>query len=151
MKIKKKIACIYIAIITLLASSVPTFASEEMVTVAEYTFTVDESDINSATVRAADPKVSGTIQPNTTFVCFPTLSSYIGFNKTFNVVTTSTSTSGAVYVHLYKGEKELSDDWIMGVDDVASWSFFLPSSGEYTLKIQAYATNANVDFYAWWS
>lgn len=144
---KKKIVGLCMAVITLLVSSIPTFASdyvpqEEMVTVAEYTFTVDEADVASVASTFANVKVSGTVQPNTTCVCFPTLSSYVGLNKTFNVVTTSNSTSGAVYVYLYKGEKMVSNDWIMGVDDVAAWSLFLPSSGEYTLKIQAYATKS---------
>lgn len=54
-------------------------------------------------------------------------------------------------LYLYKPNGQLaSQDWIIGINEVAQWSFFLPSAGQWRLKLVASGTNDVVEFFARW-
>ena len=96
--------------------------------------------------------IGGTIPSNSSCTYYTNLDSYIGFSKNFCAVSRSDSTSGALYLYLYKDGKLKSKDWIMGVNETntVKWSMTLPSSGTWEVKVVASGTNAPVTFYGWW-
>lgn len=130
---------------------------EEYTEVSEYILNV--SDTGEITLVAEDAEivpfsnspVRGIVPSNGYIDLNPTLESYIGFNKNFVVNATSDSTSGALFVYLYKPNGDIqSNDWIMGVNEVVKWSVFLPSSGTWRVRFVAQGTNAPVNVYARW-
>lgn len=130
---------------------------EDYTEVSEYILNV--SDTGEITLVAEDSEiipfdnspVRGVVPSNGYIDLNPTLESYIGFNKNFVVNATSNSTSGALFVYLYKPNGNLqSNDWIMGVNEVVKWSVFLPSSGTWRVRFVAQGTTAPVNVYARW-
>ena len=132
-------------------------ANEEYTEVSEYILNV--SDTGEITLAAEDKKsvpfsnspVRGIVPSNGYIDLNPTLESYIGFNKNFVVNATSDSTSGALFVYLYKPNGNIqSKDWTMGVNEIVKWSVFLPSSGTWRVRFVAQGTTAPVNVYARW-
>lgn len=83
--------------------------------------------------------------------CYPQLESYVGFNQNFIVNSTSDSTTGFLAIYLYNPSGKLvSDQWEMGVNETVKWSVFLPSSGQWHLRIVGYLTNAPAYVFAGW-
>lgn len=151
----KKLSVLALATFMMGTTVIPAFAAEttptdEGVTVAEYTLTADDSGNISARTNNIVGSVIGSGQ---TVYYYPNLDSYIGFSKTFVAATSSAgSTTGAVFLYLYNSNGKLvSNDWIMGINDNASWSVTLPSSGTYTLKVVLSGTNGAVSFSAKWA
>lgn len=156
MNVMKRIAAFVLAGIMALGTSVSTFAAEPEVAgevsdetcVAEYTIDVGS---NSIMPLYDNEPVGGTIQSNKSDVYYPKLSSYVGLSKTFYAGTSSSGSAGMVLLYLYnKNNKLISNDWILGVNDYGSWSFTLPSSGTYTLKVFLQGTTAPVNIAASW-
>lgn len=162
----KRSAIFLMIALMLLTSTCTVFAAEttavalsetENVTVAEYSVNVGTTGevmveaINDEVSTFANSPVRGVVPSNSYIDLYPQLESYIGFNKTFIVNATSDSTSGALFLYLYKPNGDLaSHDWIMGVNEIAQWSLFLPSSGEWRLRVVAQGTTASVNVYARW-
>lgn len=93
------------------------------------------------------------IAPNSYMDLSIKLDSYWGqnLNRKIIVNATSNSTSGALFLYLYKPNGELaSHDWIMGVNEVTEWSLFWPTFGYWKLRVMAQGTNAPVDVWAGW-
>lgn len=125
--------------------------------VAEYLVNVDETGEitliaeNQEIVPYDNSPVRGVVPSNGYIDLNPTLESYIGFTKNFVVNATSDSTSGALFVYLYKPNGNIqSNDWIMGVNEVVKWNVFLPSSGTWRVRFVAQGTTAPVNVYARW-
>ena len=54
-------------------------------------------------------------------------------------------------LHLYSPNGALrSDDWLMGVNEVATWDVFLPAAGTWILEVAAQGTYADVDVTVSW-
>lgn len=157
LKVMKRIGTFLLVGAMVLGMSVPAFAAEidkdksEQPTgtmVAEYT--IDSTEDEVVPLYDNDP-VGSTIPSNGSAIYKPSLSSYIGLSKTFYASTASDSTSGMVLLYLYNANgKLISNDWVLGVNDYGSWSFTLPSSGIYTLKVYVQGTTAPVHFGASW-
>lgn len=95
--------------------------------------------------------VSGTVGINSVINLYPYLEQGNIFGRTLCIRTSSSSTSGAVFLYLYSPNGDLvSDDWIMGVSDESNEYMFLPSYGRYTLKVIAQGNNQPVNVDAWW-
>ena len=104
---------------------------------------------NSATY--ANYLVKGDVASNGYIDLYPRLESYIGLNKNIIINATSESSSGGLLLYLYNPDGELkSYDWIMGVNETAQWTLFLPSSGEWRLRVYAQGTTASVRVSARW-
>ena len=151
----KKLSALALATVIMLGTTaVPALAAEEAsndgVTVAEYTLTADESGNISPRTNNT---VGSVIASGQSATYYPNLDSYIGFTKTFVASTKSSSTTGSVHLYLYNNStgKLVSNDWIMGVQDDAQWSVTLPSSGTYRLRVVLSGTNASVSFAGKWA
>ena len=96
---------------------------------------------------------TGEILPNSYIDLNIKLDSYWGqnLNRKIIVNATSDSTSGALFLYLYKPNGELaSHDWIMGINEVVEWSLFWPTSGNWRLRVMAQGTNEPVYVWASW-
>ena len=84
--------------------------------------------------------------------CTITLDPYIGFTKKFHLVTQCSSNDGILIVLLTrkKDGKIMSNDWYANPNGNLTWSFTLPSSGEYEVKVTSNATSAPVYVTAYW-
>ena len=121
---------------------------EDYTEVSEYILNV--SDTGEITLVAEDSEIIPFDNSPVRGVV-PSNGYIIGFNKNFVVNATSNSTSGALFVYLYKPNGNLqSNDWIMGVNEVVKWSVFLPSSGTWRVRFVAQGTTAPVNVYARW-
>ena len=99
----------------------------------------------------ASGAVSGIVPSNDTATFSITLDSYVGFSKEFIVNAVSDSSGGMLIVQLISPRNNVvSQDWIMGVNDIASWKVTLPSSGVWTVKISSNGTNAPVRVFLNW-
>ena len=79
------------------------------------------------------------------------LKSYIGLYQRLTVNATSDSPTGMLILHLYSPNGALrSDDWLMGVNETATWDVFLPASGTWRLEIAAQGTYDDVSVYVTW-
>lgn len=145
----KRIGAFLLACSMTLGTTVSAFAAEPVEDVATEETIIAEYTINSADYDN-DP-VGGTIASNGSATYYPHLSSYIGLTKQFYAGTSSSSSTGMVLVYLYNPSgKLISNDWILGVNDYASWNFTLPSSGTYRLRVAVQGTTAPVSFAASW-
>lgn len=155
-KLSKRVWAFLLATMMLLGTAIQAMAvstdeatrvenSEETV-VASFTL-----DTNSVMPRE-NQMIGGTIPSNESRTYYTNLDSYIGFTKNFCAVSHSDSTSGALYLYLYKDGQLKSRDWIMGVNETNTvmWSMTLPSSGTWEVRVVASGTNAPVTFYGWW-
>lgn len=151
-RVFNRIIAFLIATTMIFGSTVSIFAAEinqaDKKVIAEYTLTADNS--GNFSVRTNN-MVGSVINSNGSATYYPNLDSYIGINKTFVASTSSSSTSGAVFLTLSRNGKTVSNDWIMGVNDSASWSVTLPSSGTYTLRVVLNGTNNSVSFAGKWA
>lgn len=152
-KVFKRIVTFLLVSTMIFSTTVSAFAAEtnvpkDKVVVAEYTLIADDSGNFSA---RQNNMVGSVINSNGTATYYPNLDSYIGVSKTFVASTSSSSTSGAVFLTLSRNGKTVSNDWIMGVNDSASWSVTLPSSGTYTLRVVLSGTNNSVSFAGRWA
>lgn len=79
------------------------------------------------------------------------LDSYMGLTRRIYFNATCSSNSGAVFLYVYSPRGTLvSNDWIIGVNEAANWSVFLPSSGEWHIHAVAQGNAAEVELYAVW-
>ena len=110
--------------------------------------TVAESEEMGRTDRSA----YGVVPSNGTSTFTVHLDNYIGLSKEFVVNATSNSTTGGIlFIHLISPRNnEVSQDWIMGVNEIASWKVPLPSSGDWTVRISSNSTNAPVNVFLNW-
>lgn len=146
----KKIGSCLIALLMVLGISFPVSAAETSSIVEEYTLNV--SDSGEISMTRSNNTVGSVIASNSEQSYNPHLDSYIGINKTFVASTSSNGSSGAVFLYLKnQNGKQVSNDWIMGINDNASWTVTLPSSGTYTLRVVLSGTNDWVSFAAKWA
>ena len=138
-KLSKKVWAILLATMMLLGTTTRVMAASP-----------DESTLD-ATPRE-NQTIGGSIPSNQSRTWNTNLDSYVGLNKNFCAVSSSSSTTGALYVYLYKDGQLKSKDWVMGVNEnrTVTWSMFLPASGTWQVKVVASGTNAPVTFYGWW-
>ncbi len=119
------------------------------------------SDVKAGTKEKANFEVvpygenwdTAIIAPNSYIDLNIKLDSYWGqnLNRTLTVHATSNSTSGALFLYLYKPNGELaSHDWIMGINEITQWSLFWPTSGYWKLRVMAQGTTAPVEVWAGW-
>lgn len=75
---------------------------------------------------------------------------YVGRKKIY-VNAMSDSTSGALLLYLYNPSGTLvSNDWIMGVNELVQWNVVLPPKGTWRLHIVASGTTAPTSVFARW-
>lgn len=95
--------------------------------------------------------ISGTIPSNgekSYIINLPSTS----ITKQFIINAVSESTSGALFIFLYDPNgNQVSTDWIMGINEIASWPFLFPKSGDWTVRIIATGTNAPVNVFIRWN
>ena len=159
-KFLKRIGCLLVVVTMVFGTAVSAFAAEtnevdkqndEKTVVADYTLQADNEG-NVISVRSNNV-VGSVIQSGQSATYYPNLDSYIGINKSFVAMTSCNNNSGAVYLYLYKNDtgKLVSNDWIMGVNDQATWTVTLPSSGTYRLRVVLSGTTDWVSFSARWA
>lgn len=152
-KLSKKVWAILLATMMLLGTTSQAMAaSPNESTVVENS---GETEVMSFTLDATpreNQTIGGSIPSNQSRTWNTNLDSYVGLNKNFCAVSSSSSTTGALYVYLYKDGQLKSKDWVMGVNEnrTVTWSMFLPASGTWQVKVVASGTNAPVTFYGWW-
>lgn len=99
----------------------------------------------------ANEMVHDVVPANGTVNLYPKLDSYVGLNKKFFVNVTSPSNKAGVLLYLYDPNGKLvSDDWIMGLNQAATWSIFLPKSGTWRLYVVGHGTEDYVEVTAGW-
>lgn len=144
----RRLCVLAMAVIMAIGMALPTFAAEERnpngeaeVNAEEITITPYNTSVKM-TVAAWDGGAIG----------YVTLSSYVGLNKTFRIVTSSSSDQGVLTARLVRDSdgKVMSNDWYVSPNGNASWSFFLPSAGLYYLEVDALTTGADVYVTAYW-
>lgn len=142
-KTPKMVASMVLATAMLAMTSVtPAFATENVADVA--TPTVESTQDLTASTQTT--RVGAY-----TYYAYFTLSEWY-LAKTLHVDTgNGYSSAGSVYVHLYNPSgKELSNDWIMGLNDSAEWTVWNLPKGQYTCKFVVIAdsddTYINVTF-----
>lgn len=153
-KVFKRNICVLTVLLLFLTITFTSFAKE--------TSELDFPDSNNIVIEKDNFGVvlygnenwdTGQIAPNSYIDLNIKLDSYWGqnLNRKIIVNATSNSTSGALFLYLYKPNGELaSHDWIMGVNEVTEWSLFWPTSGYWRLRVMAQGTNAPVDIWASW-
>lgn len=162
---KRNMSLLLILVVALMNSNT-VFAKENKVAesngehtteVTEYLVNVNEERETSVILENKDivlldnSPVTGVVPSNGYIDLYPTLESYIGFNKKFVVNATSSSSTGVLFVYLYKPNGNLqSNDWVMSVNEIVKWSVFLPSSGTWRVRLVAQATTAPVNVYVRW-
>lgn len=147
-KIFKRFASLLLVVVMIFSTTNVAFAKEPT---NEDTTSMTESGV---TQNASERKNYGrrVICPSNgaTSVEFE-LKSYIGFTQRLTVNATSNSPTGMLILHLYSPNGALrSDDWLMGVNEVATWDIFLPASGTWRLEIAAQGTYDDVKVYVTW-
>ncbi len=156
---KRTISCL-LASIMLLASATTAFAEEEQpkfdIETEGTALSTDMEVINiSVDDMGIEPmsnkKVFATVPANGTNSLYPKLDSYVGLSKTFFVNATSPSSKAGLFLYLYDPDGKLvSHDWVMGTNEAAKWSVFLPKSGTWRLYVVGHATEEYVDVWAGW-
>lgn len=74
-----------------------------------------------------------------------------GLFKKLTVNARSESPTGMLILLLYDPNGKLrSNDWLMGVNEVATWDFFWPPEGEWKLEVAAQGTYDKVTVTASW-
>lgn len=113
----------------------------------------------TSTYAMAAETASMQAQSNSTYVeafngsgeCTLYLGHYIGLYKNVLIVTKSDSNQGILIAQLFGPNGNLvSDDWYLDPNGTHTFSMFLPSDGEYTLRVYAQGTAAPVVVQAYW-
>lgn len=105
---------------------------------------------NNVSVLSNDV-VRGTVPVGGSITLNVHLDSYIGLKKNFYVSTVSASETGGLLLYLYNPKGKLvSNDWMMGANEMVQWSITLPSSGDWKLKAVAFAVDEPVSVAARW-
>lgn len=150
MSIKKRIRRflgITFATLMMVCSPLSAFAANNNTAHSE----VSNVSADEPSLAAQGPIVSGTVGINSQINLYPYLEQGSIFGRTICIRTSSSSTSGVVYLYLYNRKGELvSNDWIMGVSDSMNKYIPLPDYGTYTLKVLAQVNNQPVTVDAWW-
>lgn len=141
-----RIGIAFLFALTCFANVNTAFATESVPTSVN-----NDTVVSEGTTRATNA-ISGVVPSNSTATFTVHLDSYIGFSKEFVVNATSNSTTGGVlFIHLISPRgNEVSQDWIMSVNEIASWKVTLPSSGDWTVRISSNGTNAPVNVFMNW-
>ena len=122
--------------------------SAEGVNVQGASITENTFDINP---MSTSEKRSVTLPINGSDDLYINLDNYIGLTRRIYFNATCSSNSGAVFLYVYSPRGTLvSDDWIIGVNEAANWSVFLPSSGEWHIHAVAQGNAAEVELHAVW-
>lgn len=124
-------------------------ASEDGTTIVEYDVNIKDLGITSLSTNADE--AGGNVPSNSTksFTLHKSQSSALSYLVVNSV---SKSTSGALFIYLYRPNgSQVSDDWIMGVNEAVRWIVLSPQSGNWKLRVVASGTNAVVNVYATWS
>ena len=140
-KFKKLIGCSFLVIVICLFHLDMSFALNTNVN------SLNNSTENTLLLRST----SGTVPSNGSRTFYINLDNYVGVNKTFLVNATSNSSTGVLFIRLISPRgTEVSQDWIMSVNEVAQWSVFLPSSGQWTVQITSNGTTSSVNVFLNW-
>lgn len=157
---KRTISFLLVSIM-LLASATTAFAEEQpkLGIETEELCTALSTDMEVINISVGDmgiepmsnQKVFATVPANGTNNLYPKLESYVGLSKTFFVNATSPSSKAGLFLYLYDPDGKLvSHDWVMGTNEAARWSVFLPKSGIWRLYVVGHATEEYVDVWAGW-
>lgn len=161
MKIKKMFYVLSLVTVLMFGNSISTLAAEvsteekgssNFTNVTEYTIEVSDEGVMRATEKG-NP-VDGIVERGDTMTLYPTLSSYVGISRKFQIFTTpmgngSITPSGTIHVYLHNPSDTSYKYWTMTPDDEKVVSYTLPSSGTYTLRIESQA-NVKVQVNAGW-
>lgn len=113
------------------------------------TFAAEKTDIIGSVAESRS--TTGSIPSNVKRTFYLQLDPYVGLSKTFLVNATSKSATGALFIRLTSPRGNVvSNDWVMGVNEVAQWKINLPSSGQWTVEITATGTTAIVNVFLDW-
>ncbi|MCI8362024.1 MAG: hypothetical protein HFJ41_02605 [Clostridia bacterium] len=111
----------------------------------------EDISISNGSISTMNSADAGIVPVRGYIDLYPELDSYIGFNKKITVNATTDSESTFIYLYLYDPNGNLkSNDWIMGSNEIAQWSLFLPSSGTWRLRVISHASTTPVRVFVQW-
>lgn len=151
MKSKKKLTAFFsmlMVVAMLFSTSISAFAEttsvkEDLVSNSSTTVEYIINANNGEAVTYANIMATGTVNPYTSIYLYPTLDNYIGFNRDFYVSTSQVNDgiiAGFLVMTLSNSKGEVIDSWTMGPNDDVTKTYFLPSSGSYTLKVTSWVS-----------
>lgn len=126
-------------------------ASEDGKTIVEYDVNINDLGITLTPLSTNADEAGGNVPSNgqKSFTLHKSQSSALSY---LVVNSFSKSTSGALFIYLYRPNgSQVSDDWIMGVNEAVRWLVLSPQSGNWKLRVVASGTNAAVNVYATWA
>lgn len=154
-KVLKRLIALVMSALLMLGASVSAFATDD---VSANTTNYDQTSLIASTSTRKNTPSSAVCEPFDEIKLYPTLDSYIGFQKTFLFYTTTldsdTTPVGYMYVELIDPSGETiwdNDDQPVYPDKDYEVTFWLPSSGQYTVKVKSYYRynlNCNAVWYA---
>lgn len=153
MKIKKSVSRFFgVVLATLMVICTPLSAFAAEINTPSVENSNFESSISEEGLARQSSIVSGTIGANGgTINIYPYLEQGSIFGRTICIRTSSSSSTGAIFLYLYdKNGKLVSNDWIMGVNDSLNKYMGWADYGTYTLKIVAQVNQQPVTIDAWW-
>ena len=140
--ILKRFAILILSVTMIFGTSVSAFATEVPTNIQTDVMEQTLVEVSENSVVTLNTAASGTCDAFETIVLRPTLSSYIGLTKTLQFTASSVgsnpSVSGYLMVQVKKPNGNILDTFIANPDETYEGSFFLPSSGTYTVTIQSY-------------
>lgn len=136
-----KYSFLLVIMISITMSSIPTVAYAKQLNTNE---SIEEDFENYSSVRC-------TINPNERVIQYLELSD-TGFSRKFVANASSESTSGLIEISLYNPDGKLvSNQWVLGVNEAATWTVYFPKKGTWEISALAYLTNEPVLVYFTWS
>lgn len=153
MRIKKSVSRFFgVVLATLMFICTPLSAFAAEINTPSVENSNFESSISEEGLARQSSIVSGTIGANGgTINIYPYLEQGSIFGRTICIRTSSSSSTGAIFLYLYdKNGKLVSNDWIMGVNDSLNKYMGWADYGTYTLKIVAQVNQQPVTIDAWW-
>lgn len=137
-KLPKVLASALIATVLSMSCVSSAFAGDISSTMQDVGISSASSDI-VATPNGAGEYDMGEVPRNGDLILYPVLYSYIGFQKTFFITTTNIysdeTPSGKIRVYIYKPNGDLLKYSTVGANEDNTFTFTLPPSGTYTVRI----------------